>query len=51
MGALDPAQRMRQNTPSAILADALLASYRKLLIFANTVVTRGTPWTERTAEA
>lgn len=32
-------------------AVALVACARKLLIFANTVVTRGTPWTERTAEA
>lgn len=30
---------------------ALVACARKLLIFANTVVARGTPWTERTAEA
>jgi transposase len=28
---------------------ALVACARKLLIFANTVVARGTPWTERPA--
>jgi transposase len=32
-------------------AVALVACARKLLIFANTVAARGTPWTERTAEA
>lgn len=32
-------------------AVALVACARKLLIFANTVVTRGTPWTEKPAEA
>lgn len=31
-------------------AVALVACARKLLIFANTVVARGTPWTERTAQ-
>ncbi len=30
---------------------ALIACARKLLVFANTVVARGTPWTERPAEA
>ena len=30
---------------------ALVACARKLLIFANTVVARGTPWTEKTADA
>jgi transposase len=30
---------------------ALIACARKLLIYANTVVARGTPWTERPAEA
>jgi len=30
---------------------ALVACARKLLIFAKTVVARGTPWTEPTAEA
>jgi transposase len=30
---------------------ALVACARKLLIFANTVVQRGTPWTDRTASA
>lgn len=29
---------------------ALVACARKLLVFANTVVARGTPWTERTAQ-
>jgi len=29
----------------------MVACARKFLIFANTVVARGTPWTERTAEA
>ena len=28
---------------------ALIACARKLLIYANTVVQRGTPWTEKTA--
>ena len=32
-------------------AVALVACARKLLIFANTVVARGTPWTEKSAEA
>lgn len=32
-------------------AVALVACARKLLIFANTVVARGTPWTERPAQA
>jgi transposase len=31
--------------------EALVACARKLLIFANTVVARGTPWTDRTASA
>ena len=30
---------------------ALVACARKLLIFANTVVARGTPWTDKTAQA
>jgi transposase len=30
---------------------ALIACARKLLIYANTVVQRGTPWTERTLPA
>ena len=31
--------------------EALIACARKLLIYANTVVQRGTPWTERPAAA
>lgn len=47
----DAAKEMQAGERGKAHTVALVACARKLLIFANTVVARGTPWEERQGEA